>query len=71
MEKREQLNKAEQKGKVMSVFMISGFAALSGGLLLSYKVPKLIPVVVCLTGVYLVVSAVLAVRAIREIRNVK
>ena len=30
MENRKQLNKAEQRMRVMSTFMICGFAALSG-----------------------------------------
>ena len=65
------LNKAEQRMKVMSLFMIAGFGVLGVSWLTYLAKPETLPVLICTVPIYFVVSTALAVRAIREIRNVK
>ncbi len=71
MESKKRLNKAEQRGKVMSTFMIAGFGVLGATWFTYLAKPETLPVLLCAVPIYFVVSTVLAVRTFRAIRNVK
>ena len=65
------LNKAEQRMKVVSSFMIAGFGALIALGFTFIAKPETLPVLLCTVPIYFVASTVLVVRAVRAIKNVK
>lgn len=67
----DNLNKAEQRMKVVSSFMIAGFGALGVAWLTYLAKPETLPVLICTVPIYFVASTVLAVRTVRAIKNVK
>ena len=66
--RKDKLNKADKRGKILIVFIITGWAVLATGWLICHKHPNIIPIVAVSTGAYFVVATVLAVRAIRNVK---
>jgi hypothetical protein len=69
MDKKKQI-KAKKSTNAMSLFMVTGYGVLIVFFLLYYKYPKILPVLSCAFIIYLVVSTVLALRAVRALRDV-
>ncbi len=69
MDKKKQI-KAKKSTNAMSLFMVTGYGVMAVFWLLYVKNPELLPVLSCTFIIYIVVSTVLALRAVRALRDV-